>query len=108
MLWASSNGIVEGVSDTAFAPGESVTREQIATLLYRYAQYKGVELAEGADLSAYADAGQIGSWAYEALAWANAAGLVSGRSETELAPAGTALRSEVAAILARYTASLAA
>lgn len=108
VLWASSNGIVEGVSDTAFAPGESVTREQIATLLYRYAQYKGVELAEGADLSAYADAGQIGSWAYEALAWANAAGLVSGRSETELAPAGTALRSEVAAILARYTASLAA
>ena len=102
VLWASSNGIVEGVDESSFAPDASITREQIATMLYRYAEYKGYELAEGADLSAYTDADQIGSWALEALSWANAEGLINGRTDTELVPTGTALRSEVATILMRF------
>ncbi len=102
VIWASENGIVDGVADDLFAPTASITREQIATLLYRYAEYKGYDLVEGADITGWADYSAIGDWALEAMSWANAAGLINGRSDTELAPTGTAIRCEVAAILMRF------
>lgn len=102
VAWAAGKGIVAGTSATAFAPDASVTREQMAAILYRYAQYKGAEVTARADLSAFADAGSISAYAVESIAWATGKGLISGRSATELAPQGTATRAEAASILVRF------
>ena len=102
VAWARSIGVVEGYSETTFGPNDSITREQMATILYRYARYKGYDVSKRADLSAYADAASVSSWALEAMSWANATGLIRGRTETTLNPAATATRAEVATILMRF------
>lgn len=102
VYWARMNGIVAGYSDELFGPDNTITREQMATILYRYAQYKGYDTTAKADLSKYADAAQVGSWATDAIRWANAEGLVSGTSGTTLTPKGSATRSQVAVILMRF------
>lgn len=102
VYWARMNGIVAGYSDELFGPDDTITREQMATILYRYAQYKGYDTTAKADLSKYADAAQVGSWATDAIRWANAEGLVSGTSGTTLTPKGSATRSQVAVILMRF------
>ena len=102
VAWASAHGIVDGVGESRFAPMRSITREQMAVMLYRYAQYKGCTLEAGADLSRYADAGDISAWALEALQWANAAGLITGRTASAIVPGGTATRAEAATILMRF------
>lgn len=102
VYWARMNGIVAGYSDELFGPDDTITREQMATILYRYAQYKGYDTTAKADLSKYADAAQVGSWATDAIRWANAEGLVSGTSGTTLSPKGSATRSQVAVILMRF------
>lgn len=101
MLWALQNGLVTGASPTTFAPNSPITREQMATILYRYAQYKGYDGADKADLSGYTDAGQISSYAQDAMAWANGTGLITGVTATTLNPTGTATRGQTAAILFR-------
>lgn len=101
--WAYENGIVGGVTQTSFAPEEKVTREQLAAILYRFAKTQGYGAGEMAELTGFADYSRISGYALEALSWANGAGLVSGRSETELAPQGQATRAEVAAILHRFS-----
>ena len=104
VLWASQNGIVNGLDNGSFGVGQKVTRQQMAAMLLRYAAYKGYDtLAAAADLSAFADANEVASWAEEAFIWANAKGLITGRTETTLAPDGTATRAEVATILQRFT-----
>ena len=102
VIWANRNGIVEGYGDGNFGPGDTVTREQFAAILYRYAKWKGYDVSRSADLSGYADAAAISPWALEAMKWANAAGLITGRTETDLVPAGKATRAETAAILMRF------
>ncbi|MDR1330411.1 MAG: S-layer homology domain-containing protein [Oscillospiraceae bacterium] len=109
IAWASSNGLITGVGNNKFAPNDPITREQFATLLYRYTQWSdagnGTSRAASptdANLSAYTDAEDISDWAKEAMAWAVANGLVTGRTETTLAPQIPATRSEAAMLLQRY------
>ena len=106
VAWAADAGIVTGVSDTTFAPDQMMTREQIATILYRYAAYKNYDVTASNDLSSYTDAGQIGSYAIEAMQWANGAGLITGSTATTLNPLGSATRAEVATILMRFLDSV--
>ena len=100
--WAASNGVVNGTSATTFAPNAPITREQMAAILYRYAQYKGYGVTEQVDLSRFTDAGNISAYAVNAIAWANAKGLINGVGEAQLNPTGQASRSQVAAILHRF------
>lgn len=100
--WAAANQIVKGTSATTFAPNASITREQMAAILYRYAQYKGYDVTKKADLSGYSDNSQVGAYAKDALAWANAAKLINGVTNTTLAPQGNATRAQVSAILHRF------
>ena len=102
VAWAAANSIVNGVSDTTFAPNDPVTREQMAAILYRYAQYKGYDVTASGDLSGYTDAGAIRPYAEAAMAWANGAGLITGVSDTTLQPRGNSTRAQVATILMRF------
>ena len=102
VLWASEKGIVNGYGDGTFGPMDTLTREQFAAILQRYAKYKGLDVSKTADLSAYTDAESISAWAREAMRWANAEGLITGRTATTLAPQGSATRAEAAAILMRF------
>ena len=102
--WAAENGIVLGRSADVFAPDEAITREQLITILYRYAKYKNADVSVHDDLSAYTDAHTISQYAHDAFAWAVATGLVNGTTETTLDPHGTAIRAQAATILIRYMA----
>ena len=101
--WAKENAIVNGVSNTAFAPDANITREQIAAIMFRYATYKAANTsaAEG-KLSAFADADKVSSYAKEAFNWAVDTGLINGKGANTLAPKDNATRAEIAAILHRY------
>lgn len=103
--WAYSNGVISGMTDTRFAPNSNVTREQMASILYRYARYKGYDLSAQADLSKFPDSNKVSDYAVTALAWANAEGLISGTitgGTTILDPRGNATRAQVASIFMRY------
>ena len=98
--WASANGIVGGYDNETFGPGDPITREQMAAILYRFAQTRGWDTTAWADLSGYADAGEISAYALPALQWANGAGLIAG-SGGAILPGDSATRAQVAAILRR-------
>ena len=83
VVWAAENEIVAGMGGGIFAPGEPVTREQIAAILYRYSEKAGKDVTQKADLSAFPDAADVSKWAADALAWANANGYISGTKEGE-------------------------
>jgi len=102
VVWAAENGIVNGTTDATFAPGEDITREQLVTVLYRYAESKGYDVSASADLSGYPDADQIQSYAAESVAWAVAEGLIQGFEDNTLRPAGNATRAQIATILMRF------
>ena len=102
IAWASANGIVEGLSGNRFAPNAPIAREQLAAILFRYAKACGYDVSARAELTAYADAAQVSTWADDAMRWAVAAGLISGRSGAQLAPKGEATRAEVAVILMNF------
>ncbi len=106
--WAASEGIVTGVSETAFAPNDPITREQFAAILWRYAKYKGfdVSIGESTNILSYTDFGEIGEYAIPALQWACGEGIISGRGEGVLDPRGTATRAEAAAMLQRFAANV--
>ena len=101
VAWAAANGIVNGTTDTTFAPGEDITREQLVTVLYRYAESKGYDVSASADLSGYPDAGQVQDYAQPAMAWAVAEGIVEGM-DGNLNPTGDATRAQIATILMRF------
>ena len=101
VLWAAQNGIVNGLGENTFAPMNTLTREQLVTMLYRYAQNKGYDVTASADLSGYPDADKIQSWAQEAMTWAVAEGIVEGM-DGNLNPAGSATRAQIATILMRF------
>ena len=100
--WAAANGIVGGYGDGRFGPNDALTREQLAAILYRYAQYKGYDLSASADPSGYSDQAGISAFARTAMAWANAEGLITGTSGSLLSPKGTATRAQTAMILMRF------
>lgn len=100
--WAASKGIVKGYSDTVFAPNDTVTREQLATILYRYAESKGYDVSAKGDLTAFTDGAKTSSWAAEAMEWAVGSGLLTGKDGGKLDPTGTATRAEIATILMRF------
>ena len=102
IAWASANGIVTGYGDGRFGTNDNITREQFATILMRYAAWKKLDTSKSADLTAFTDASAISSWALAAMKWANAEGLISGRTATTLAPSGNASRAEAATILMRF------
>lgn len=102
IVWANANGIVAGYDDSTFGLGDSITREQLAAILYRYAQLKGYDVTEKADLTSYTDSASISGYAVEAMQWANANGIVNGMTETTLAPQGTATRAQVATMLMNF------
>ena len=107
VAWAAQNGIVSGIDATTFAPNNAITREQMAAILYRYAQFKGYDVSVKADLSVYTDAAQVSTYATDAMAWANGAQLITGTSQTTLTPAGNATRAQVATILMRFCENIA-
>ena len=106
VAWAAENGIVNGVSDTEFVPGDDITREQLAAILYRYAACQGYDVSQRADLSGFGDASSISGYAQEALSWAHAQGLVLGFEDGSLRPQGTASRAQIAAVLMRFLAAV--
>ena len=102
VAWAAEHGIVSGVGGGAFTPGGTITREQLAVMLYRYAQYKGYDVSKTADLSGYADQDKLSDWAAQAVQWACGSGLMNGRSAAQLAPEGTLTRAEAATMLKAF------
>ena len=105
--WAAANGVVSGVSETGFGPNNALTREQLALILYRFAQYKGYDVTGSSDLTAYADGSSVSGWAAEAMGWAVNAGLISGVGGNQIAPTGTATRAQVAQILMNFCENVA-
>lgn len=103
VAWANENGIVSGMGDGTFAPLNAITRQQLAAMLYRYAQYSKLDTSAKGDLSKFTDGGQVSSWASDAMAWAVGTGLISGKTADTLDPTGTATRAEVATILMRFS-----
>lgn len=101
VAWAATNGIVNGVTETTFAPNSPITREQMAVILYRYAAWKGRDVSAQANLSGYSDATAISAYAVHAMAWANAEGLITGVTDTTLCPGDFVVRAQAAAILMR-------
>ena len=99
--WAEANGIVKGYTETEFGPDDDITREQMAAIMHRYAEYKGVTGIADGDLSVFSDAGSISDWAEADMRWAVGAGLINGRGET-IDPLGSATRAETAAVLQRF------
>lgn len=100
--WAAEAGIVSGYGSGRFGPDDSVTREQLAVILFRYAQLLGVNTGGRDSLSEFSDSGSVSGWAREAVAWAVDAGVISGLPGETLLPAGTATRAEAAAMLQRF------
>ncbi|QNL45361.1 S-layer homology domain-containing protein [Oscillibacter hominis] len=108
VAWASANSIVNGFTEDTFAPNSNITREQMAAILYRYAQYKGmnaVTLEE--NLTAFPDADDISAYAVSAMNWAVGKQLITGKADGTLAPKGNATRAQVATILMRYCETVA-
>ena len=107
VAWASANGIVTGYPDGSFGPDDTITREQMASILYRYARYKGYDVTARTQLDRYSDAGQVADYAADAMSWAVGSGIITGTSGTTLSPAGSATRAQAAVILARFCQQIA-
>lgn len=107
VVWAAANGIVSGYGDSRFGPNDPITREQMASILYRYAVYKGYDTTTQADLSVFTDGDQVSSYAMEPLSWANSKGLINGVGNQLLNPRGSATRAEVASILMQFCKTVA-
>ncbi|MCI6990814.1 MAG: S-layer homology domain-containing protein [Clostridiales bacterium] len=106
VYWARCNGIVDGVENNHFDPTGSLTREQMATVLYRYAQYKGADVSASGDLSGFVDSANVSAWAVDAVKWAVGTGLVNGVEGNALAPQGTSTRAQAAAVLMRLSQAM--
>jgi hypothetical protein len=108
VTWAADKGIVEGISPSAFGPDRSVTREQIAVMLYRYmANYLEQSVSGSGDLTKFSDANKISSWAKAAVSWAVDTGILTGMGNGNLCPGSTASRAEVSALLQRFSTIIA-
>lgn len=102
VAWASSNKIVSGYGNGRFGPNDLITREQLATILYRYAQYKNYDTSAKGSIFKFADGLSVHTYAVEAMNWAVGAELLSGVGDKSLNPTGNATRAQVATILMRF------
>lgn len=104
VTWAASQGIVDGYGGGLFGPDDNITREQLASILYRYAQARGDDVSVGEDTNilSYSDAADVAEYAVSAMQWACGAGVITGISESALAPRGEATRAQTAAMLMRF------
>ena len=102
VMWASSAGIVLGYDDNTFRPDQSITREQIATMLYRYASAAPLSGDEANGLSLFTDSDRVSGYALESLAWANGMGIINGMGDGTIEPQGTAVRAQVAQMLLNW------
>ena len=102
ITWTTENGIFAGYGKDKFCPDDPITREQLAAIFYRYADYKGYDLTVKGDLDKFKDADKITDYAKTAMQWAVGSGLVKGKSGNQLDPQGTATRAEIAAMLHRF------
>ena len=102
IAWAANHGIVSGYSQSRFGPNDNVTREQLATILYRYSTFKGYDVTKESTLSSYTDSGAISSYALRAMRWAEAAGIINGVGNAQLGSGLTASRAQVATMVMRF------
>ena len=100
--WAYDNGIIKGVGGAYFAPDRTITREEFAVMLYRFTEYLGEDTSERVSYGTFTDKDEVSSWANDAMSWAVAKGLISGKPDNKLAPKDTITRAEVALIIYRY------
>ena len=105
VAWACRNGIADGMGESTFGPNDAITREELVTLLYRYAQYFGHSCI-GTSIEGFADAGSVSSYAYNAMCWAYKAGVVTGTTGSRLNPQGTASRAEAAQMIMSFSSFL--
>lgn len=106
--WASANGIVSGYGSNRFGPDDPITREQMASIMYRYSEYKGYDTSASASLNRFKDGSSVSNYAKNVMRWAVGSGLLSGRTADTLAPQGQTTRAEAATILMRYCETIAA
>lgn len=102
VAWASANSMVDGYGNGTFGPNDPITREQMAAILYRYAQFKGIDVSTAEDLSEFSDAAAVSGYAADAMRWAVGTGVISGVGDHALAPQSGATRAQVATILMRF------
>ena len=107
VTWAAENGIMDGYEGSTFGPVDDVTREQVAVVLYRYAQAKGYDTSAKGDLSAFPDGSKVASWSRDAMSWATGIGLMLGDDSNNLVPQGTATRAQVAIMITRFCQNIA-
>ena len=101
-VWAGQNGVVNGTGNGMFTPGGDLTREQIAQMLYNYAQWLGLDTSAQGDVTGFADAASISDWAGKAMSWAVGVGLFQGDTQNCLTPSAAATRAQVATLLQRF------
>ena len=101
VVWAVENGITNGVSASLFAPGKSLTRQELVTFLHRFAKHMDYDVTKTTDLSVYTDAGKVQPYALEAFQWAVASGVINGTSATTLSPENTTTRAQVCIMVSR-------
>ena len=104
VAWAAKHNIVSGYGDGRFGPEDTITREQMAVILYRFAVEQGLDVSRKGTLQEFTDHQKISPWALDAMAWAKGTGLISGRTAEQIAPGESATRAETAAILMRFCA----
>ena len=102
IMWASETGVVNGYNDGTFGTEDNISREQIAVMMYRYANYMKYDTTKTAELDQYEDAGEISDWAKDAMYWAVGCGLIKGKTATTIDPLGEASRAECATIIMRF------
>ena len=102
ITWTAENGIFLGYGNNKVGPNDSITREQLAAIFFRYADYKGCDMTAKGELDKFRDAGKISDYARAAMQWAVGSGLIQGKPDGVLDPQGTATRAEIAAMLHRF------
>ena len=105
VYWARITGVATGYGDGTFQPGDSITRQEFAQMLYNYAKYKGYDLSAEGDLSQFLDSGSVADWAEIAMSWANGNELINGHDGT-IDAAGAGTRAQAASILMRFDQNL--
>ena len=106
VYWARLTGVATGYGDGTFQPGDSITRQEFAQMLYNYAKYKGYDLTAEGDLSTFPDANSIADWAEAAMRWANGNELINGHDDGTIDAAGIGTRAQAASILMKFDQNL--
>ena len=106
VYWARITGVATGYGDGTFQPGDNITRQEFAQMLYNYAKYKGYDLSAEGDLSQFPDSGSVANWAEAAMRWANGNELINGHDDGTIDAAGTAIRAQAASILMKFDQNL--